>query len=201
MPRLYRNTGKGQRRLVQLCEGRLEQARGLVALLPKGLEVTEQVIEQAMQETRNEIAEAERLADAEENAPWRAAFRPHAIIVTERSEPQPIFVAAMIGVERLLKIEIDPSKGEASYVEQAKVGIREKLREWNADQLPAFGKPLGFIVSYTPDRAVRYDLGGNSLEVMHEAHRLGSATLSAHGFLLVCARSAGSWLGKSGRRA
>jgi len=32
-------------------------------------------------------------------------FRPHAIIVTERSIPSPIFVAALIGVEKILRID------------------------------------------------------------------------------------------------
>ena len=27
--------------------------------------------------------------------------------------------------------------------------------------VPAFGRPTGFIVNYTPDRAVRFDLDGN----------------------------------------
>jgi len=30
---------------------------------------------------------------------WRENFRPHAIILTERTVPSPIFVAAIIGVE------------------------------------------------------------------------------------------------------
>jgi hypothetical protein len=182
--RLYHNTGKGQRRLAQLCQGQLEEARGLVARLPKGLEVSEEAIEQAMQETRREIAEAERCAVAEENARWSAAFRPHAIILAKRSVPQPIFIAALIGVERLLLIKLNLSRGEDSFIEQARVGIREKLREWNCTSLPGFGRPVGFIVNYTPDRAVRYDLDGNSLEVMREARRVGSATLSAHGHML-----------------
>lgn len=57
----------------------------------------------------------------------RGAFRPHAIIAPERSVPEPIFVAAIIGVERLLLIKLNRSRGEDSYVEQAKAGICRKL--------------------------------------------------------------------------
>jgi hypothetical protein len=53
------------------------------------------------------------------------AFRAHAIIATERSIPLPIFVAAMVGVERILRIELDTSLPEQTYVHQA----LEKLSE------------------------------------------------------------------------
>src|ERR1700730_618424 len=44
---------------------------------------------------------------------WRENFRPHAIILTERTVPSPIFVAAMIGVENLLRIYLDAIQGLA----------------------------------------------------------------------------------------
>ena len=42
---------------------------------------------------------------------WRENFRPHAIILTERTVPSPIFVAAIIGVEKLLRIDLALLKG------------------------------------------------------------------------------------------
>jgi hypothetical protein len=41
-------------------------------------------------------------------------FRPHAIIATDRFVPSPIFVAALIGVEKILRIDFDTSHPEAS---------------------------------------------------------------------------------------
>ena len=70
------------------------------------------------------------------------------------------------------------SRGEDSYVEQAKTGIRGKLKELHSDQLPAFGKPIGFVINYATDRAVCYDLDGNRVEVFGEARQLGIASLS-----------------------
>jgi hypothetical protein len=52
-------------------------------------------------------------------AAWRLAFRPHAIIATDSSIPSPIFVAALIGVENILRIDFDLSQPEETYVHQA----------------------------------------------------------------------------------
>jgi hypothetical protein len=38
---------------------------------------------------------------------WRENFQAHAIILTERTRPAPVFVAAIIGAERLLRVNFD----------------------------------------------------------------------------------------------
>ena len=68
------------------------------------------------------------------------AFRPHAIIATDRSVPSPIFVAALIGVERILRIELDTSLPEQTYVQQALAKLPA--------QTIAFGRPIGVTVNY-----------------------------------------------------
>jgi hypothetical protein len=45
-------------------------------------------------------------------------FQPHAVILTERSVRQPIFVAAIIGVERLLRVDFDLDGERKSYVKK-----------------------------------------------------------------------------------
>ena len=40
---------------------------------------------------------------------------------------------------------------------------------------PAFGRPVGFVVNFAPDHAVRFDLEGNAVEMLDQAHRLGVA--------------------------
>ena len=73
---------------------------GLIDMLPAALEVPVDMINHAVEESRQYLRESEEAA-------WRAAFRPHAIILTERQRPQPLFVAALIGVDVLLRLDFD----------------------------------------------------------------------------------------------
>jgi hypothetical protein len=63
---------------------------------------------------------------------WRAAFRPHAIILTEWTVPQPMFIAAFIGVERLLRIDFDLAQPPVSYASQAWPAFGGKTRNSGA---------------------------------------------------------------------
>jgi hypothetical protein len=47
--------------------------------------------------------------------------------------------------------------------------------------VPFFGYALGFIVNYSPDQAVRYDLKGDAVENLSKAFRLGRASFSLKG--------------------
>jgi hypothetical protein len=105
-----------------------------------------------------------------EEAEWRAAFRPHAIIATDRSVPSPIFVAALIRVEKILRIDFDTSLPEATFVQQALAKLPE--------QTIAFGRPTGVTVNFSADRAVRYDLKGEPIETFTAAIRCGKAYLT-----------------------
>ena len=79
---------------------------------------------------------------------WREAFRPHAIIVTERVIPEPLFVSAVIGVDRVLRLDLDGSQDHVTYVTQALDALKQRLTRWKG-VLPAFGRAKGFIVNYT----------------------------------------------------
>jgi hypothetical protein len=73
-------------------------------------------------------------------------FTPHALILTERSVPEPMFVAAVIGVERLLRVDLDAGAPPLTFAGQALRAVRavrRRLAEWRSDQLPAFGRPTG----------------------------------------------------------
>ena len=108
--------------------------------------------------------------EAQAEAEWRAAFQPHAIIATDRSVPSPIFVAALIGVEKILRIDFDTSLPEATFVRQALAQLPE--------QTIAFGRPIGVTINYAPDRAVRYDLNGDPIETLTAAVQCGMAYLT-----------------------
>ena len=163
----YKNIPKGLRRLEQLCRGDLAKSTALVHALPSALEVTADVVKQAVEQTHQHLREAEEVA-------WREGFRPHAIIVTERVIPQPIFVAAVIGVERLLRLDFDHARDPVTYVTQALDGLKQRLAKWKG-MIPAFGRPVGFVINYTEDRGVRLDLEGNAVERSDHAYRLGVA--------------------------
>jgi hypothetical protein len=72
---------------------------------------------------------------------------------------------------------LDPEKGPVSYIGQALRGVQRKLASWQSDQLPAYGRPVALVVDYTPERAVRFDLEGNAIEVLDRAHRIGDVQL------------------------
>jgi hypothetical protein len=65
--------------------------------------------------------------------------------------PSPIFAAAVMGVERLLRLELDASLPAATYMRQALKQVPEHVL--------AFGRSVGVVVNYRPDFAVKYDLG------------------------------------------
>ena len=146
---------------------------GLIDMLPAALEVPVDVIKRAVEELRKYLRESEEAA-------WRAAFRPHAIILTERQRPQPLFVAALIGVDVLLRLDFDLGSGPATFLAQALDGLRQRLMRWRGE-LTAFGRTEGIIINYSPDRAIRFDLEGNAVELFDRAYRLGIAEFAIGG--------------------
>ena len=181
----YKNISKGLRRLESVQQGCFKGNEALIQALPSALEVAADVVNEAVAATQRQIYEANEAA-------WRAAFRPRAIILTEKQRPEQIFIAAIIGVERLLRVDLDPTEGEVTYIDQALKGIRQKLARWNSKvdvssvglgdlPLPCFGRPVGVIVNYTPDHAVRFDLSGQPIEAFDRAHRIGEAQLFLNG--------------------
>jgi len=115
----------------------------------------------------NRLPDAPSHHEAQGGAGSSLGFRPHAIIATERSVPSPIFVAALIGIEKILCIDFDTSLPEETYVNQALAKLPE--------QTIAFGRPIGVTINYAPDRAVRYDLKGDPIETLTVAVRCGNA--------------------------
>ena len=105
-------------------------------------------------------------------------FSPHAIIQAERSIPSPIFVACLLGPERLLRIDLDTSRGTTTYVRQALAQMNLRYPEGG---VPAFGRIVGLVINYAPNRAIRFDLEGRPLELLPEACCVGTAALSKYG--------------------
>src|SRR6476469_9328012 len=76
----YQNVSKGLRRLEQLRAGDFARTSGLLRALPAALQVPVDVVEEAIQGTQRYQCEAAEAA-------WRAAFRSHAVIITQRTIP------------------------------------------------------------------------------------------------------------------
>ena len=172
---------KGIDRIDDVCRGDLtsEQAKTIIKALPAALEISKELVDAAVLETANIIEEANRKEAAERDAAWRNAFKPHATILTEKTRPDPLFVAAFIGVNRILRVDFDLTANRASFVHQGLNGIRVKLAEFPnpSGVLPCFGRPIGFVVNYTPERAVRFDLEGNAIAIFRRAVRIGNVSL------------------------
>ena len=170
----YQNIAKGLRRLEQLYQGYFRGCTTLIRTLPAALDLPAEVVTEAVESTKRQIHEAKEAA-------WRAAFVPHGVVLAERDFPQPLFAALFIGIDRLLRVDFNLSESPVTFVKQALDGVRDKLAEWKWDRIPTFGKPVGIVINYSPDSAVRFDLDGNAIEVFDGAYRLGEAKLSISG--------------------
>jgi hypothetical protein len=168
-----KNIAKGIRRIDVLCEGNIEGTKQLMDVLPQALETSAEIVTLALDQTVREIELAEKHEAEARDKIWRENFCPHAIILTQRTVPSPIFVAAIIGVEKLLRIDLDATQGPVSFVRQ----VLDRLPEG----VPAFGKPIGFVINYSPDKAVRFDSNGQPIAMLKESVRPGTAVLRLGG--------------------
>ena len=138
-------------------------------VLPQALETSAETVKRALEQTVRELELAEKQEAEARDKIWRENFRPHGVILTEKTVPSPIFVAAMIGVEKLLRIDLDATQGPVSFVRQ----VLDRLPEG----VPAFGKPVGFVINYSPNQAVRFDPNGQPIAILDKAVRPGTAVL------------------------
>jgi hypothetical protein len=169
----YKNIAKGVRRIDALCDGDLEGTKQFLDVLPQALETSADTVTRALDQTVREIELAEKQEDEAHDKIWRETFRPHAVILTERTVPSPIFVATMVGVEKLLRIDLDATQGPATFVRQVLNHLPERV--------PAFGNTIGFVINYSPDKAIRFDLNGQPIAILDEAVRPGTAVLRLKG--------------------
>jgi len=161
----YGNISKGLRRLDDLYRGEFAKAAGLISRLPRALNVPNKLVKEV-------VDEAQKRALLKQEAEWHRNFKPHAVIVTERSLPEPMFVAALYGVDALLRIDFDVREKPVSYLQSALKILRARMSQYNGT-LPAFGKPTGVVINYRPDRAVHFDIEGHPIRILDSAYRVG----------------------------
>jgi hypothetical protein len=169
----------------------------LVAGLALTLELSPAVVQRALNDTNQQLEERASRAAAEAEANWRAAFKPHGILLGAEERPsQILFFAITGGAERWLTIPLDLSQSPVTFAEQALAVARK------TPSVPFFGRTTGFIVNYTPDHALRFDLEGQPLETLARAYcpgeitvTLGRRPVSAEAF----GKAFGTWPTDSGR--
>ena len=121
-----------------------------------------------------------RIAEEEEDAEWRASFKPHAVIQTETTIPSQITICGLTGgAERWLIIRFDLSRPPVTFIQQAIDALPSMVSP--AGGVPFFGRAVGLIINYAPDKALRCNLDGNPLEVLPKAYRVGEVQLSLGG--------------------
>jgi hypothetical protein len=170
----YKNVNKGNRRIEAICGGDLDSSSGRMILkaLPTTLEVSEDVVNAAARETADALDRRKRTAAAEREEAWRASFKPHAYLVGTETRPSSITMYGFSGgPERWLRIPFDYSQRPVTYATQALAVVR------NTPTVAFFGPTTGYIVNYTPDRAVRFDLDGDPVEVLPRAYPPGQIEL------------------------
>ena len=163
----FKNVEKGLRRIDGVCHGDLDSPGAKMVLdnLAAALEVDKVVVAEAITATAQIIAEANRLAEAKREAAWRKSFKPHAYLVGTQNRPSQItFYGITGGPERWLKIPLDLSQPPVTYALQAHEFVAK------TPFVPYHGRTTGFIVNYTPDSAVRFDLDGDPVEHFDRAY-------------------------------
>jgi hypothetical protein len=186
----YSNPAKAVGRVHALCGGYLNNKKSKTALvrLADALELPAKDVADVIELTRESLAEQKRVADEQEQreihakeVAWRAEFKPHAVIVTERRIASQItFCALAGGPENLLIISFDLSQSPITFVGQAVARLPTKVRLGanGKKYVPFFGEPLGLMVNYSPDRALHFDLEGNPIEWLSAAYRVGQIELT-----------------------
>ncbi len=169
----FKNVAKGLRRLDELCAGELKSTASLIAGLPPALESPPEVVADVIRQTEQQIAEAERIAEQERDAAWRARFQPCAYLLGTTERPSSITIYGISGgADRWLKIALHVSQPPVTFAAQALTVVRR------TPYVKFFGPATGFIINYTPDYAVRFDINGSPVEVLNRAYSPGEVTLT-----------------------
>ena len=116
-------------------------------------------------------------------ADHRASFKPYLRVETARTRPEPIFIAAILGVDRLLKVRLPDDVSRAVGADRdrlVKRAIQDHYRE-RQGWVPAFGTITGYTLvtlpGYRSDFGWPYDVEGDPAGSMRPVRRLGEPAL------------------------
>jgi hypothetical protein len=195
----YRDIGSGQEALSAVLRGSVAPhvANQLANLLEADDALVGAVIDATKRQTRDEarldrtlwklqdaISGKKRRCRVESERVYRASFRPHLQVQTERAVPSPIFVAALLTVTRLRVIRLPGEALKANDEGRDRIIKTIIIDHWreNSGRVPAFGGIMGYalvlVVGYGGfDFGLPYSVTGNRTGAMQKVERLGQATL------------------------
>jgi hypothetical protein len=97
-----------------------------------------------------------------------ASFAPSAYLVGSDSRPSSIVIYGVTGgANTWLRIPLDVSMPPITYARQALATVKV------TPKVPFFGVTIGFIINFTPARAVRFDIKGDPVETFSKAYDPG----------------------------
>jgi hypothetical protein len=155
-----------------------------VTTLAAALELDQTVVDRVLHLTAWQ-QEAEWLQDMLVHEElYRASFKPHLHVKTERNRPEPIFIAAMLTVEQLRLVCLPEEIDSADEKEREQI-VREAIQKHYRNRhgsVPAFGRITGYFFVCIPgfggvDFGVPYDRHGSRTGEMVLVRRIPEATL------------------------
>jgi hypothetical protein len=183
----YVNSSKGHRVLTQaLHSGSVTPF--VLKRLATALEIDQSEVDKTLAATakQHQAEEDERRMEAERA--YYEAFRPYLRVECERTVPQPVFVAAMIGVGKLRVVPVDMRVWRSRPLLRDRLVKEAILRHYprRDGTVIAYGRIIGYSLVLAPsvcfrDLALPYDIHGNPTGPMRAVPRLGSATISVKG--------------------
>ena len=115
---------------------------------------------------------------------YRASFRPHLQVQTERAVPSPIFVAALLTVARLRTISLPDETLTDNEEARDRIVKSIIIGHWreNGGHVPAFGGITGYVLVLVAgyggfDFGLPFSITGDRSGGMQKVERLGVATL------------------------
>jgi hypothetical protein len=148
------------------------------------LEVQQDLIDTLLLTTARQLNDEARTQILAREGAYRAAFQPHLQVQTERRNPSPIFIAALLPVRRLRIVPLPDdtfSGGDGTRDRVIKTTIIEHYQS-QLGQVPAFGGITGYALVLLcgyggVDFGLPFDVCGDPAGSMREVRRLPEATL------------------------
>jgi hypothetical protein len=152
--------------------------------LARALEVDQDFLDTVLLATARQLHDEARSQILAREEAYRAGFRPHLQVTTERRIPSPIFIAALLTTKRLRIVSLPDgafSSDEESRDQAIKATIIEHFRE-HEGHVPTFGGITGYLLVVLAgydgcDFGLPFDVNGDRVGSIREVRRLPEGTL------------------------
>ena len=152
--------------------------------LADALETEHVLVEAVVGATTCQKHDEARLRRVKRERAYRASFRPHLQVQTERSVPSPIFVAALLTVARLRTISLPDEALTDNEEARDRIVKSIIIGHWreNDGRVPAFGGITGYVLVFIAayggfDFGLPFSVAGDRAGAMRKVERLGEASL------------------------